>query len=162
MSDTPTPCSETQRRGRRRFIMASRANQKTLYSTHLTNTYVLWHTDQWCHDTNCTTTDLLHVLGYNHAHRVCTSVPWGVLAVKCCMDPVTQISPVQVGCKRPPPGLTQCSALRSLTERGALVQGQCHECVAFPHYAETTICQPGPLQHLNTDRRDSNTTCPGG
>ena len=37
------------------------------------------------------------------------------------------------------------------------MQGQCHECVTFPHYAETTICQPGPLQHLNTDRRDSNT-----
>ena len=82
--------------------------------------------------------------------------------MKCCMDPVTQISPVQDGPQRPPPGLTQHSALRSLTERRALVQGRCHECVAFPHHAETTICQPGPLQHLNTDRRDSNTTCPGG
>ena len=32
MSDTPTPWSEIQYRERRRHLMASRANQKTLYS----------------------------------------------------------------------------------------------------------------------------------
>ena len=142
--------------------MASRANQKTLYSSiHLTNTYY----DTLTNDViiqNVQQTDLLHVLGYNHAHRVCTSVPWGVLAVKCCMDPLTQISPVQDGPLRLPPGLPQNSALHSLTNCGAVVQGWCHECIASPHYAEITVCQPGPLQHLNIDRKDSNTTCPVG
>ena len=40
------------------------------------------------------------------------------------------------------------------------MQGWCHECIAFPHYTETTVCQPGPLQHLNTDKTESNTKCP--
>ena len=136
--------------------MASRANQKTLYSSiHLTNTYY----DTLTNDViiqNVQQTDLLHVLGYNHAHRVCTSVPWGVLAVKCCMSPLTQISPAEAVPKRLSPGLTQRSAPRSLTERRALVWGWCHQCIACSHYAETTIHQPGSLQYLNTDRKDSN------
>ena len=77
-----------------------------------------------------------------------------VVAMKCC------ISPAQDSPQRLPPRLTQCSAPHSLTERGALVQGWCNKCIAFPHYTETTVCQPGPLQHLNTDKTDSNTICP--
>ena len=71
------------------------------------------------------------------------------------MDPLTHISPVQDGPPKQWPGLTLHSAPHSVTECGALAQGRCHEYIALSHYARPTHCQPGPLQHLNTDRKDN-------